>query len=420
MFKHIIGGDEGRITRFLFQKKIKKNVCDCRVKASIGATNCKMTRTEFLRLLEKYKAGECTPEEMERLNSYQDDFLQDIPWTADMGDERATGESISKNLHRQIGRRQHVVILKRWSVAAALLLAGAGVFWFNIRKPALPTKPSVAKTSHRHQIKPGGNKAILTLANGTSIDLTDSHEGVITLQQGVAVKKADEGKLVYAADTRGENSAISYNTISTPRGGQYEVVLSDGTHVWLNAASTLKFPAAFKGKERKVELTGEAYFEVAKNKKMPFKVLANGTEVQVLGTHFNVMAYSDEKAVETTLLEGSVKLYHTSGAEAVLQPGQQGLLETGKPGFQVHSVNTSDIVAWKNGYFVFDNENIQDIMRQISRWYDIDVTYSGNITNKNFGGSVSRFSNVSEVLNLLELTGTIHFKVSERRITVMP
>jgi transmembrane sensor len=181
----------------------------------------------------------------------------------------------------------------------------------------------------------------------------------------------------------------------------------------------LKYPTVFYGHERRVELSGEAYFEVAKNAAKPFKVSVNGINVQVLGTHFNIMGYNDEKEVKTTLLEGSVKLTNKN-CTALLKPGEQGVLNHQQTAFNIENVDVDDVVAWKNGFFAFNNEDIQTIMKEISRWYDVDVEFPEKFKRRNFGGTVSRFKDVSQVLNALELTGSIHFKVEERRIIVMP
>ena len=269
-------------------------------------------------------------------------------------------------------------------------------------------------------ITPGRNRAVLTLANGKKLDLDDTQTGIISRQGASIVSKSADGKLAYGnnTDTRDKN-AVTYNTIETPRGGQYQLTLADGTEVWLNAGSSLKYPTTFTGKERKVELTGEAYFEVAKNKEKPFSVALNGMEVEVLGTHFNVMAYNDENTIETTLLEGSVKLTK-DGSSTMLIPNQKGVLNSGASNFRVHVVNTENVIAWKNGFFKFDDENIETIMRKVARWYDVDVSYKGNLKRQNFGGKVPRFKDISQLLTTLELTGTIHFKIDGRRITVMP
>jgi len=211
---------------------------------------------------------------------------------------------------------------------------------------------------------------------------------------------------------------VAFNTISTPVGGQYTVVLPDGSKVWLNAASSLKFPTAFTGTERRVELTGEGYFEVAKNKHMPFKVNFNREEVEVLGTHFNISAYPDEAVTRTTLLEGSVRI-SKNNIKKILVPGQQAISSMQTGGFNIAEVNTDEAIAWKNGLFLFHNENIRSIMKKIARWYNVDVNYQGSFTNQEYGGRISQSKNLSEILKNLELTGTIHFKIEGRRVTVM-
>jgi transmembrane sensor len=375
-----------------------------------------MTPQEYLDLQEKNFSGLCSPDEIKALQEHERDFqLLDLPWRSEMGNEQAIRQDLLNRLHSRMPGSRNL----RWrhlSQAAAVLLVLGTALFYNPK----------SKTSSRQMVKirkdeavilPGSNKAVLTLSDGSHIDLDDSKAGLLCKQGNVKVGKTGSGKLVY--QTAGLNSkAIVYNTITTPRGGQYQVVLSDGTKVWINAASALKFPATFSGKERLVDLSGEAYFEVSKNKSMPFKVRVNNMAVEVLGTHFNVNAYPDENEVKTTLLEGSVKL-SSGNVVSMLKPGQQGVFAD-KNSFNVSEVNVEEAVAWKNGYFIFDDENIQHIMRKISRWYDVEVDYNGKIDEGDFGGTVSRFKSVSGVLKSLELTGTVHFKVQGRRITVMP
>ena len=210
---------------------------------------------------------------------------------------------------------------------------------------------------------------------------------------------------------------LSFNTITTPRGGQYQVVLPDGSMVLLNAGSSLTYPTLFTGAERKVELTGEAYFEVAHNPAMPFRVCSKGQVVEVLGTHFNINAYDDEPGIKTTLLQGKVKVTATVKKQTlILQPGEQAFL--GISAFNEHDVDVDQAVAWKNGLFMFDGDDIQQVMRSISRWYDVDVTYKGAAPADLFSGSVSKFSNVSEVLNTLQATGKVHFSIEGKNINV--
>lgn len=308
----------------------------------------------------------------------------------------------------------------RWAIAAMILaVLSLGLYFY--RSPVGEPKQQISK--YAADVKPGGNKAVLKLADGSEISLTDAENGTLSHQSGITITKTADGQVVYSAAAVKMNSTnqINYNVISTPRGGQYQINLPDGTRVWMNAASSLKFPQAFTGlKERSVELTGEAYFEVAKNKQQPFKVhtgLTSGERkqtIEVLGTHFNVNAYADEHTTRTTLLEGSIRLNN----ETTLHPGEQAALSGRR--ISVTRIDTEEAVAWKNGYFLLNNEDIYSIMRKISRWYNVEVVYSGKITDNTFIGTVSRSGNISEVLDILELTGTVHFKIEGRRITVMP
>lgn len=287
-------------------------------------------------------------------------------------------------------------------------------------------------------IKGGGNNAVLTLADGRKIELTNVADGQIAEQSGLSIRKTADGQIVYevssAAKVHGKEE-VEYNIISTPKGGQYQVNLPDGTRVWLNASTSLKFPTVFVGRDKRmVELKGEGYFEVAKlntggkalksAKHIPFVVKTNDQEVEVLGTHFNISNYADDAETKTTLLEGAVKVKGISAMRdhavngVILSPGQQASLKAGQ--LNVKTVDLSAEVAWINGYFVFKDEGIRSIMRKIARWYDVEVVFSKDFRDRSFEGSISRFKNISEVLRKFELTGDIHFKIEERRITVMP
>ncbi|WEA00516.1 FecR family protein [Mucilaginibacter sp. SJ] len=299
--------------------------------------------------------------------------------------------------------------------ASILLLITVGIVFRN----SLIKEQTIANNTKVNKITPGGNKAVLTLADGSQIVLESAKKGVLANQQNSIVNKTADGKLVYDASKKQQDNKqlqYGYNTISTPNGGQYQVVLPDGTVVWLNAASSLKFPVAFTGKERNVELSGEGYFEVAKNKVMPFRVTVNHSTVEVLGTHFNIMGYADEKSTNTTLLEGSVKII-SSNKQKLIVPGEQARVN-GE--IEVAKVNATQAVEWKNGNFNFSHENIETIMRKVARWYNVTVQYQGTITNEGFVGTVPRSENITEVLNALELTGLVHFKIIERRVIVMP
>ena len=316
--------------------------------------------------------------------------------------------------------QKRIPLLKRsWvrlAAAAAIILLIGSTILVNIftNKKAVPTT-SVAQQIPATSIAPGMNKAILTLADGSSITLDSTGNQVI--QQGNATIHQQRGKLQYTAE--GNAEGISYNILTTPAGGQYEVTLPDGSQVWLNAASSLRFPTSFNGSERNVILTGEAYFEVAKNTNMPFTVVVNDIRVEILGTHFNVSAYADDNNITTTLLEGAVKV-HSPGKAVVLKAGQQARFDHDTKGLGVSAGDTEGAVAWKNGYFKFSNENIQSVMRKIARWYNVDIEYRGDVTHKALWGTISRFENIKEVLSMLELTGTMHFSMEGRKVIVSP
>ena len=311
---------------------------------------------------------------------------------------------------------------RRWMAAAAvlILLSGSALYIFTRHTPTIP----VAKTSLKstQPIHPGSNRAVLTLASGQQIVLDDAHNGVVGQQGKTQVIKLDSGRLAYNSgggeynSGGSESGATLYNTITTPRGGQYQITLPDETKVWLNAESSLRFPTAFTTTERVVVLTGEAYFEVAPNKSKPFIVKTGQSNTRVLGTSFNIMAYPDEGPVKTTLLEGAVKI-DEGGHSAVLEPGEQGIFNDGA--ITTKTVNIRAVVAWKDGYYFFDRTPVQSVMRQIARWYNVDIVYKGAVPKDEIVGRIPRTAYVSEVLHIMELIG-IHFKIEGRTIIVTP
>jgi len=266
---------------------------------------------------------------------------------------------------------------------------------------------------NQNDIAPGKNGATLTLASGEQVLITDVLAGKIATQGGVKISKTADGEIIYEI-TNDPTGEIGYNTLSTTRGEQTRVRLPDGTLVFLNAQSSLRYPTSFvKTPTREVSLVGEGYFEVAKDKQHPFIVQSAGQKLEVLGTHFNVNAYADETALRTTLLEGVVKVN-----DKVLKPNQQFVLAGGKS--QIKEVDAQQMVAWKNGIFLFEDEPLSSIMRKIERWYDVQVVYDDSVDqNKLYWGGVSRYDKVSKVLEKLSLTGNIHFKIEGRRIRVM-
>jgi transmembrane sensor len=383
-----------------------------------------MTRDEYLELYERYLSGNAEPDEIETLFAYKDKF--DI---AQFDDEVMipNQESIKTRIYAQIEQqisepeqtRRFIGSRFWWSVAASLFFLSFATLYFVKNHAAKTQNKPVQIAKVVAPILPGTNKAILVLSNGGKIDLNQTANGRISQAGKVVITKLKNGKLQYEKNiiASDKDVEVTYNTIITPKGGQYQVVLPDGTSVCLNAASSLKYPTAFVGSERHVELNGEAYFEVTKNKNMPFTVSAGAVNVKVLGTHFDISAYDDDPSNKTTLLEGSVIL--TKGDQKVaLVPGQQAVAEKTNSQIQLNTVNVADAVAWKNGYFSFRKENIKSSMRKIARWYDVDVDYQGEVSNKFLGGTVSRTQDIKELLSYMELTGIAHFKINERRIIV--
>ncbi|NHA02363.1 FecR family protein [Mucilaginibacter sp. HC2] len=310
----------------------------------------------------------------------------------------------------------------RWlQIAAAcfLLLTGGVLYFSHQNKPK--TDASQLMASRKTLIVPGSNKAFLTMANGKIILLSNASNGVLAKTNSGNISKIRNGQIVYNTTGAGkinDGQSIGDNILTTPKGGEYEVVLPDGTKVWLNAASSLNYPVAFTGNDRQIKLIGEAYFEVAKNKDKPFYVNINNVQVRVLGTHFNVEAYNDDENIKTTLLEGSVQI-SKNNTHSILAPGQQAVINKNSNNIVVSTADIDDAMAWKNGYFIFDHDNIQGIMKKVSRWYDVDVTYQGNFTDLKFGGTFYRSKSVEELLQHLESVGNIHFAIKGRRIIVM-
>ena len=383
---------------------------------------------QILVLIEKYLAGKASAEEIGQLSDWYRQFNDSSTELepTDQLDETQLGSRIKSRLLTTIRNQAAPVPVsnpRRWLIPAAailILLSVAAYFVFNPGNKGQAIAANNNKTIQSSPILPGGNKAVLILADGSSIILDSTTNGIISQQGAVKVNKLENGLLVYMVNGRQvtENDEAFYNTISTPRGGQYQVSLSDGTKVWLNAASSIRFPVIFTGTTRKVEITGEAYFEVEKNTKMPFIVKAGESEVEVLGTHFNVNAYNDEATIRTSLLEGSVKVSAGKGPKEYLQPGQQsGITKDGK--IRIYDrVDMEEVMAWKEGRFQFKSADLNTILRQISRWYDVDIEYRNNV-NLHFTGQLPRSSQASSFFEKLEMTGEVHFKVDGRKIIVL-
>ncbi|SEA63530.1 FecR family protein [Pedobacter hartonius] len=361
-------------------------------------------------LAQKCQDGTITIEERKEFENWYNDF--DNSLYIESGESRADMEQRLYSLIKEKGdiTSKRTFKWSRLAAAASILLClGIGGYYINQRERV----GQVAQV-RSHDIAPGSNKAILTLANGQKILLNDAKNGRLAVQGSTSITKTSEGSLAYKSADR-SSSAIAYNTVSTPLGGQYHLSLADGSNVWLNAGSSIKYPTSFNGTERRVEITGEVYFEIAHNVAMPFRVVTTRQVVEVLGTHFNVNAYADEIAIRTTLLEGSVKVTGLNTTK-IIKPGEQAVLS--RDGLAVANADLEEALAWKNGYFRFNDENIGSVMRKLSKWYDIEVIFKDPATEEGFNGKISRYKNISQALKMLEKTKAVHFQIQGRRVIV--
>jgi transmembrane sensor len=360
-------------------------------------------------LIEKYLNGTATEQEKAILNSWYNNRSNTMADEMPEPDYDLWNRKISSQLLKP-GR-----VISGWfkySVAAAvLILVGTGIFFYK----QYDKKRDQNVITAAMDIAPGKKSATLTLANGKKIRLSDVNNGSLAKEAGVTISKTKEGELVYEIEDT-DIQSNQMNTLTTAKGETYKIRLPDGSLVWLNAASSLIYPASLnRNGVRRVELRGEGYFEIAKDKKHPFVVKTVQQEVTVLGTHFNISAYPEESVTLTTLLEGSVEVAN-SKEQKILVPNQQSA--TSGNGFSVKTVETDDVIAWKNGLFVFNDESLENIMREVSRWYDIEVIYRNADKNKLFFGGISRYDHLSGILKKLELTEGVHFKLEGRRIIV--
>ena len=422
-----------------------------------------MDHEHLKELARKYLDGNASPEEKHLLHQWYDtvnpgeleivfsELAQDIgsfrqsAWVEMQARMKSEGASWPPEETRTI---QRIIPWRRWAIAACcILLIGLVVRWLIIRPQPGPitVSPTIALTkTQKTDAAPGGNRAILTLDDGRSIVLDSANKGALATQGSTQIVKLDDGKIAYHENkASAPDHTVSYNVMSTPRGGQYELTLPDGTRVWLNAASSIRYPTAFTGKERRVDIQGEVYFEVAANASQPFIVGVNKKQtIEVLGTHFNVNAYQDETSINTTLITGSVRVRasatapqastqqgltsRTSDPQAAasqlartLKPGQQAQLDAAGAITLIEHPDLDATMAWKNGYFSFDHSDIATVMRQLSRWYDMDVEFRGTPTHDVFGGDIRRSLPLSKVLHILQKS-QVHFSIEEGKIIVMP
>lgn len=374
-----------------------------------------MNREKSKDLLKRYNEGNASAEEIRLVERW---FIQQS--AIDQKEPRDVDYmTIKQQMWHHIAagvtpvKRQHRLFSSfNIAAAAAILVIALVSIWVYLDHKNVATPQIVA-----NDIKPGKNKAVLTLADGRKINLTDAGNDTVANEAGILITKNTEGQLVYRVVGNTSNQkTLQYNTIEAPSGGKWQVILPDGSKVFLNALSSLKYPLSFSKKERKVELNGEAYFEVFHNEKSPFKVWTKGQTVEVLGTHFNISAYADDKLVKTTLLTGSVKVAAGNNA-LILKPGEQSQAKSDHISL-VQNVDLEDVMAWKNGYFKF-NENLESIMVKVSRWYDVDISYEIKPDPEfKYKGEISRDRNLSELLSMLEFTGNAHFKIEGRRVII--
>nr|WP_067054548.1 FecR family protein [Mucilaginibacter sp. L294] len=390
-------------------------------------------RQRLLGLLAQYAKNEISPQDFEELSAYMNQpdadpvllqALTDVnkglalkPVSAD--DKDRIYQKIKNHPDFIASKYKSSKLRVLWrGVAAAAILLGIGIGYNMLKVSDHKPVVVITKAKVQEKIDMGSKMAVLTLSNGKQVLLGKSMSGLIITEAGYSVNQ-QQGLLKYDGTSNKDSQDDALNTITVPQGSNYQLILSDGTKVWLNTNSSITYPVAFKGKSREVSLTGEAYFEVVHNASKPFIVNNELANVTVLGTHFNVKAYPDEK-MTTTLLNGSVKVSKNGGGSTTIKPDQEATVSFGQSSVRVENIDAEEAIAWKNGYFLFNNENIKEVMKTIGRWYDVDIDYQGDMTGKTFGGTIARFERVETLLKSIEMTGVIHFKKTGRRITVMP
>ncbi|MCJ0742320.1 FecR family protein [Pedobacter montanisoli] len=391
-------------------------------------------KAHILEVMERFAKGEASEVDKQELDNWYNHFPSFERYAEGMpsSEKLLAKDKMLHNINKQIyleavpvKQSQSNRMLRRvmWAAMIAIISCSGLLFYRSEIKRA-----NTKQLTQNQVIIPGGNRAFLTLADGSRISLTDAANGNIAKQAGVTISKTTNGQLIYTAHHVQGNTVEKndgYNTIETPSGGQYQLQLPDGTVVWLNAASSLKYPVSFsKKKQRHVQLKGEAYFEVAKNKSLPFVVSVHSVngdkkeqDVEVLGTHFNINAYHDDNTIKTTLLEGSIKVSLPSASTIQLSPGQQSVNKNNA--LQVTEVNAEYAVAWKDGYFRFNDKTLGMAMKEIARWYNVDVQYKDPaLRNEPLAGTISKYSSITQVLKKMELTGAFRFTVKSREIIV--
>jgi transmembrane sensor len=355
------------------------------------------------KILEYYKQTAPAQERLDYMNSLN----TDTAWN-----------KVRQRYDSNLGKSRNYGFLKY--AAVLVLMVSSVAVWLIFDTKDNKAITSLAVNKHRNDVLPGSNIAVLVLSDGRKVRL-DSGKVALQEKDGTQLS-GHQGGLVYSNNVASDKEEILYNTLIVPPAGTYNIQLPDGTNVWLNAMSKLRFPVKFGTKERTVELIGEAYFEVTKNINVPFKVLTHNQTIEVKGTHFNVNSYAEENFSRTTLLEGSVQVSDPAapGKSWTLSPGEQATTNKRTGQIILAKANLKEAIAWKNGYFLFNDEQLESIMTKVARWYDIEVVYEGKLEEQSFLGKIERSKEISSILKLLELTGNVHFKISGRRVIVMP
>ena len=410
------------MARLIYAKKIQQ----AEIPPVINLLN-PMDQERLKYLIERYQLNQCSNAEMDELNEWFHAHNPGVENLESWLQEYSNPETLSANLYSNFKEKvipaPKVIRLQRIYriAAAAVMLAIIGIAFYpkntSTESTALVKADTTAAKPADNPIRPGGNKAILTLADGRAITLNDARDGAIATQGNTAINQVKKGEITYnTGNSQLPEAPPIYNTLTTPRGGRYTLTLSDGTVVTLDAASSITYPVVFNQPVRLVQVTGQAYFEVVHNEKQPFRVKAKGQVIEDVGTAFNVNAYADDPFIKITLAEGKVDVHGLSKTVSLV-PGEQAQVNDGQAAIAVKRVNVEETVAWKNGWFVFHHESIQNIMKLATRWYDVEVEYQGGPGDKiTLGGNISRYKDISELLQNLKITSGINYKIEGRKV----
>lgn len=376
-----------------------------------------MNKERLQFLLDRYKQIECSEAETEELNSWFDarnfgteDFED---WIQEEGGTREVSATLFKDFEERIKPKKRTIRFNLLSAAAVFLLISIGSVLLLRDKFDLDKKEITKKIC---EIKPGINKAVLTLSDGSEVLLDSNGNGAVAVQNGVTIHQTGTANVSYDINQKGaKNGKTQYNTMTTPRGGRYNLTLADGTEVMLDAASSITYPVEFRGNQRSVKVKGQVYFKVVHNSKKPFFVSAKGQTIEDLGTTFNINAYEDNNDVRVALIEGDVNVRNI--AQSVnLNPGQQAVVKQGSSAIVVKTANLDEVTAWTTGWFKFHNKTIREVMKEASRWYDVEIEFENNTDEKKIGGTISRYKNITELLDNLKIAGNINYKIIGRRV----